>query len=91
MRGGRAVMKKRRRLREKERIKKANGNEGPVGKAVNGNAGGKMGKKEKKEDVVRQLGKGGVKVIDKKGELRDVDGKTVQGTSGRAGGGNFKL
>lgn len=98
-RGGTAVsreeqtreQKKRHRQREKERTKKSNGNAGLVVKTVNGKAGPKTNKKEKKEDVVRQLGKGGVKVIDKKGDVRDVDGKTVKEMTARAGGGNYKL
>lgn len=98
-RGGTAVsreeqtreQKKRSRQREKERMKKANGNAGPVVKSANGKIGAKSKEKEKKKDVVRQLGKGGVKVIDKKGDVRDVDGKTVRENTARAVGGNYKL
>jgi len=93
-RGGLAVareeetreQKRRRRAREKERGRKAEGNKGPEG--VDGKA---KGKKAGKSDIVGQLKKGGAKVIDRKGEIRDVDGNAVRVAAGRAGGGNFKL
>jgi len=74
--------KKRRRRREKERIRKAGGNEGTK----------PSGKSEKKKEMIGDLKKGGVKVIGKKGEMKDVEGKEVRAsTGGVQGGGNYKL
>lgn len=78
--------KVRRRRREKERIKKAGG-------MVDGK-GGKEGqgrKAKEKKGVVSDLKKGGVRVIGKRGEIRDVEGKAVKGNSAIKGGGSFKL
>lgn len=68
--------KLRRRRREKERIRKAGGlAEGKIPE----------GKKSKdRKEVVGQLKRGGVKVIGKKGELKDVDGKAAEGRKGVA-------
>ena len=75
--------KLRRRRREKERIRKRGGVE----------AGNKvLGKKAKeKKEVVGELKKGGVRVIGKKGEIRDVDGNKVQTAKALNGAGGFKL
>jgi U3 small nucleolar RNA-associated protein MPP10 len=72
----------RRRRREKERIKKAGGN-----------VGGKVEDKKirEKKEVVGNLKKGGVKVIGRKGELRDVEGNVAKGQQDRRGGGSLKL
>ena len=79
--------KKRRRRREKERIRKASGNE-PVAKAA---GEGKAGKQTKK-DVVDDLRKGNVKVIGKKGKVTDVEGKEAKGHGGaQTGAGMYKL
>ena len=78
--------KVRRRRREKERIRKAGGL-GPV----KGSQSGRK-KAEEKRGVIEDLKKGGVGVIGKKGEIRDVEGKPVRGQVAfgkRAGG--FKL
>lgn len=78
--------KTRRRRREKERIRKAGGLPPTKG-------GKEMGKKSKeKQGIVGDLKKGGVRVIGKKGEIRDVEGKAVkeQGALGRGAGG-YKL
>ncbi|MCJ1361659.1 U3 snoRNP protein [Acarospora aff. strigata] len=74
--------KLRRRRREKERIKKAGG---LVGKKKDGKAA-----KEKKQ-VTSDLKKGGVKVIGKKGEVRDVEGNSVKPQQTLKGAGQFKL
>ncbi|MCJ1255617.1 U3 snoRNP protein [Lignoscripta atroalba] len=88
--------KVRRRRREKERIKKAGG--GVV--AVAGKAGkdgkvergaGRKAKEKEREEVVGALRKGGVRVIGKKGEIRDVEGKKVNARTAGQGGGGFKL
>ena len=79
------------RRREKERIRKAGGI--VLGKK-DGKGGRQVGKKEKERlGVIGDLKKGGVKVIGKKGEIRDVEGKNVkgQGTVVGKGGGGYKL
>lgn len=78
--------KVRRRRREKERIRKAGGL--PPAKGVDG-----RGKKaEEKRGVIGDLKKGGVRVIGKKGEIRDVEGKAVKGqVLVRNGAGSYKL
>ena len=77
--------KLRRRRREKERIRKAGG-------LTDSSKAPKSEKAKEKKDVVGQLKRGGVKVIGKKGELRDVEGKAADGRilAGR-GAGNYKL
>lgn len=91
--------KLRRRRREKERIRKAGGGVvvvPPPSSTVTGESG--KGKKEREKDVLRGLKKGGVRVIGKKGEIRDVEGRAVApgvgnvhkgGAGGRGGG--YKL
>lgn len=83
--------KLRRRRREKERIRKAGGTPptrpGDVAK----------GKKAKQKEVLQGLKSGGVRVIGKKGEIRDVKGKAVTLGAGKTtgkvglGGGAYKL
>ncbi|KAI9643130.1 U3 snoRNP protein [Ciborinia camelliae] len=73
--------KLRRRRREKERIKKTSGE----GEKV-------LGKKAReKKDVLGELKKGGVKIIGKRGEMRDVEGKKILASEVVTGGGGFKL
>lgn len=74
--------KKRRRRREKERGKKAGGNEPVKPESKRG--------KEKKA-VLGDLKKGGVRVIGKKGEMKDVEGQDVKNAAGRQGAAQFKL
>ena len=78
--------KTRRRRREKERIRKAGG----LSLAKRGKEVGKETKE--KQNIVGDLKKGGVRVIGKKGELKDIEGKTLtdKGAAGRGGGG-YKL
>ena len=78
--------KVRRRRREKERIRKAGG----LAPAKASEGRGK--KAEEKRGVIGDLKKGGVRVIGKKGEIRDVEGKAVrgQGAVGKGVGG-YKL
>ncbi|KAK7215565.1 hypothetical protein V2G26_003568 [Clonostachys chloroleuca] len=71
----------RRRRREKERVRKAGG-VGP-GKALSGRA--KM-----QRDTMADLKKGGVKVINRKGEVTDVDGKKIKAAKALTSG-SFKL
>ncbi|KAL1627652.1 U3 snoRNP protein [Neofusicoccum ribis] len=72
--------KKSRRRRNKERMQKAGGPEKKESKQT----------KERKE-VVSELKKGGVKVINKKGEVTDVEGKSVKSGRAQGGAGNFRL
>ncbi len=74
--------KLRRRRREKERIKKQGGelNQEPSSK-----------KSQQKNAMIGDLKKGGVKVIGKKGDIRDVEGNKVQAAASINGAGSFKL
>jgi U3 small nucleolar RNA-associated protein MPP10 len=93
--------KVRRRRRNKERQKKASFNAVPVIKrnpgtngAVNGaNNASRAQRTGDREEIVGALKKGGVQVIGKKGELTNVDGKTVkEDAKGRkVGVGAYKL
>lgn len=78
--------KTRRRRREKERIRKAGGLLPAKGRK-------EVGKKAKeKQGIIGDLKKGGVRVIGKKGEIRDVEGKAVRDQSmASRGGGGYKL
>ncbi|KAI4191189.1 MAG: hypothetical protein L6R41_000235 [Letrouitia leprolyta] len=78
--------KLRRRRREKERIKKR-------GEAVVPQAAiAALKKKAERKGVVDNLKRGGVKVIGKKGELVDVEGKGIKGGNGATKrSGSFKL
>ncbi|KAL3424619.1 U3 small nucleolar ribonucleoprotein MPP10 [Phlyctema vagabunda] len=75
--------KLRRRRREKERIKKRGGDE------LNNKAVSK--KEQSKRDTVGELKKGGVKIIGKRGEVRDIEGNKVKDTAALNGAGGFKL
>ncbi|KAI4140039.1 MAG: hypothetical protein LQ341_003986 [Variospora aurantia] len=78
--------KLRRRRREKERIRKKGG------VVVTKGATGGAKKTAERKGVVGDLKRAGVKVIGKKGELVDVEGKGIKGGSGSVkGGGSFKL
>ncbi|KAL8781474.1 MAG: hypothetical protein Q9203_000371 [Teloschistes exilis] len=86
--------KLRRRRREKERIKKRGGSvvAPPQVVATNG-AKKKKNKSEEKRGVVGDLKRGGVRVIGKKGELVDVEGKAVKASKENdvKGAGSYKL
>lgn len=75
--------KLRRRRREKERIKKRGGLE------VSQQPKGKKAMQKKK--TVDELKKGGVKIIGRKGEIRDVDGNKVKAAAVTNGAGGLKL
>lgn len=75
--------KLRRRRREKERIRKHGGVE------INQRTEGKRARQ--KRETIGELKRGGVKVIDKKGNYRDVDGNKVQAVAAPQGAGAFKL
>ena len=75
--------KLRRRRREKERIRKRGGvelNQRPESK-----------KTKQKRQTLGELKKGGVKVIGRKGDVRDVEGNKVQAAKVVSGAGGFKL
>lgn len=74
--------KQRRRRREKEKIKKRNRGEG--------NKDGEV-KDGSRKDVMDNLKKGGVKVIGKGGEKRDVDGNLVKDKKGETKSSFLKL
>ncbi|KAK7398451.1 U3 snoRNP protein [Neonectria punicea] len=70
-----------RRRREKERVRKAGGVDG--NEVVSRRA-------QMKRDTIAELKKGGVKVINRKGEITDVDGKKAKAPK-VVSSGNFKL
>ena len=73
--------KQRRRRREKERVRKAGG----VGAGKTLSARAKMQK-----ETMADLKKGGVKVINRKGEVTDIEGNKVKAVK-TASSGNYKL
>lgn len=75
--------KLRRRRREKERIRKRGGEEL--------NQRPESRKTKQKKDTLGDLKKGGVKVIGKKGDIRDVDGNKIKASAAINGAGGFKL
>jgi U3 small nucleolar RNA-associated protein MPP10 len=75
--------KLRRRRREKERIKKRGG--------VELNQRLESKKTKQKRETLGELKKGGVKVIGRKGDIRDVEGNKVQAAKAINGAGGFKL
>lgn len=74
--------RKRRRRREKERAKKAGPQQSDTGKDKS--------KTSKRQQITGDLKRGGVKVIGRKGDIRDVEGNEVKDSSRRSAG-NFKL
>lgn len=74
--------RKRRRRREKERIRKAGGTDGDKNES--------RAKKDKKA-MLGDLKRGGVKVIGKKGEVQDVDGKVARKDGGGQGAAKYML
>ncbi|KIW67429.1 hypothetical protein PV04_06686 [Phialophora macrospora] len=90
--------KLRRRRREKERMKKAQGSASGAGPAHGGGNGASKKSKAKtkeqeKSDLLSDLRKGNVKVVGKKGELQDLDGKKDKrpASAGVVAGGAYKL
>lgn len=75
--------KLRRRRREKERIRKRGGVE--IDQRVESK------KTRQKRETISELKKGGVKVIGKKGDIKDVEGKKVKDVAVLNGAGRFKL
>lgn len=86
--------KRRRRRREKERIRKrGDGVDGVEGRKskVGGEGVGEKTRKGEEKEVLGQLKKGGVRVIGKKGEVRDVEGRAVEAKTAGRGAGGYKL
>ena len=84
--------KKRRRRREKERIKKAGGVVERTDQKAKTTGTVMANKRSKeKEAVVGQLRQAGVKVIGRKGDLQDVEGKQVRASNALRGAGTYKL
>ncbi|KAI9855471.1 MAG: U3 snoRNP protein [Trichoglossum hirsutum] len=79
--------KLRRRRREKERMRK----QLVSGAATSGGMKVETAKVKAKKAVVGDLKRGGVKVIGKRGEVRDVDGKAIKERQGPRGVGGLKL
>lgn len=69
--------KRRKRRREKERTKKGKVNQGtePTRPNKDGKQRPKKSKSEEKQGILEELKRGGVKVVDKKGELQDLSKK----------------
>ena len=89
--------KRARRRRNKEKAHKARDNAAPVATAVekpNSDAEkGKAQKRRERDEVVKTLKQGNVKLIGKKGELQDVEGKaaTTNAHGGRSGVAGYML
>lgn len=88
--------KARRRRRAKERMRKAGGDgAGAAGSgAGSGGSGAKKplsNKAKMQRDTIAELKKGGVKVINRKGEITDVEGKKTKVAAKIVSGGSFKL
>lgn len=84
--------KRRRRRREKERIRKAGGVVERTDQKAKITSTIVKSKKAKEQDaVLGQLKKGGVRVIGRKGDLQDVEGKEVKDKSTIKGAGAYKL
>ena len=78
--------KLRRRRRAKERIRKAGG---IVPSSTQTQAGTGKARKAGKKEVLGDLKKGGVRIIGKKGELREVDGKVAKKEASYGKGAGF--
>ena len=89
--------RKRARRREKERARKRGGVESKKNRVGDGKeASAKSDKAQRKRDETKQvkatLKRGGVRVIDRKGEIRDVQGrKMTVGPGTRGSGASFRL
>ncbi|UKZ46718.1 hypothetical protein TrVGV298_000925 [Trichoderma virens] len=85
--------KVRRRRREKERVRKA-GAADAAGAATAGAGGAKKtlsAKAKMQRETIAELKKGGVKVINRKGEITDVEGKKTKVAAKIVSGGSYKL
>jgi U3 small nucleolar RNA-associated protein MPP10 len=82
--------KLRRRRRDKERARKA-GEHGNRNDSARGEKKTESKKGKERKEVVKDLKKGGVMVIGRKGEIRDVEGKEVKGKGRPVTAGSLKL
>ncbi|RYO75674.1 hypothetical protein DL764_010345 [Monosporascus ibericus] len=82
--------KARRRRRQKERIRKAGGVGGASAGVLPGAGGGGKTRAQERKDTLGDLKKGGVKVINKKGEIVDMEGNKAKAAKA-ASSGSFKL
>jgi U3 small nucleolar RNA-associated protein MPP10 len=83
--------KTRRRRREKERIRKAGGAD--AARAANSGRGSRAAiskKAQMQKETVADLRKGGVKIVNRKGEVLDVDGNKAR-AGAAVSSSNFKL
>lgn len=82
--------KARRRRREKKRVRMEMGN---MTSSIRGTHPKQRTKGDKSEtvNVVGQLKRGGVKVINRKGEVKDAEGKTLHAEAVKFGGGSLRL
>lgn len=86
--------KVRRRRREKERMRKAGGADAAGTTKTNGAGGAKKtlsAKAKMQRETIAELKKGGVKVINRKGEITDVEGKKTKVAAKIVSGGSYKL
>ncbi|KAL7786256.1 Mpp10 domain-containing protein [Trichoderma ceciliae] len=87
--------KLRRRRRAKERIRKAGGADAASTTTTTTTADGTRktlsARAKMQRDTIAELKKGGVRVINRKGEITDVEGKKAKVTAKIASGGNYKL
>ncbi|RFU73250.1 u3 snornp [Trichoderma arundinaceum] len=82
--------KLRRRRRAKERMRKAGGADA-ASTGANGAKKTLSTRAKMQRDTIAELKKGGVKVINRKGEITDVEGKKTKVTAKIASGGSYKL
>ncbi|PTB69965.1 Mpp10 protein [Trichoderma citrinoviride] len=91
--------KVRRRRRAKERMRKAGADGAGAAAPGSGSGAGAAGagkktlsnKAKMQRDTIAELKKGGVKVINRKGEITDVEGKKTKVAAKIVSGGSFKL
>ncbi|KAL7932258.1 Mpp10 protein [Trichoderma chlorosporum] len=86
--------KVRRRRRDKERVRKAGGADAANEASRTGAGGAKKAlsaKAKMQRDTIAELKKGGVKVINRKGEITDVEGKKTKVAAKIVSGGSYKL
>ncbi|KAL7944697.1 Mpp10 domain-containing protein [Trichoderma barbatum] len=84
--------KLRRRRREKERMRKAGGADAAGTTTGAGGVKKTLSAKAKMQrDTIAELKKGGVKVINRKGEITDVEGKKTKVAAKIVSGGSYKL
>ena len=71
--------KLRRRRRDKERAKKTKGNEAVASQKQSAKKGKHAAKAQQKKNILDELRKGGVKIIGKRGDVQEIEGKKRRG------------